>query len=85
MRLLEHLRTAVQRSQERARKAGVEIPHWFPHQLRHRSATETRDQFGMEAARDMAGHSDSKITKRYAKQKIERMVKVAREQERVFS
>ena len=78
-------RVAVQRSQERARKAGVDIPHWFPHQLRHRSATETSDQFGIEAARDMAGHTDSKITKRYAKQKIERMVKVAREQSRIFS
>ena len=82
---VDSYRTAVQRSQERARKAGVDIPHWFPHQLRHRSATETRDRFGMKAARDMAGHSNSKITERYAKQKIERMVKVAREQERIFS
>jgi hypothetical protein len=56
-------RTAVQRAQERARKAGVDIPHWFPHQIRHESVSEIKAQFGMKAARDMAGHSNSKVTK----------------------
>ena len=82
---VDSYRTAVQRAQGRARKAGVDVEHWFPHQLRHRSVTETRAKFGLKAARDMAGHSNSKVTKGYAKQKIERMVKVARKQSRIFS
>lgn len=80
-------RVAVQRAQERARAAGVDIPekNWFPHQLRHTSTTEIKDRFGMKAARDMAGHSNSKVTKGYAKTKKERIAKVARKQKRVFS
>jgi len=80
-------RTAVQRAQERARAAGVDIPekNWFPHQLRHTSTTEIKDRFGMKAARDMAGHSNSKVTKGYTKTKKERIAKVARKQRRVFS
>jgi hypothetical protein len=78
-------RTAVQRAQERARKAGVDIPHWFPHQIRHESVSEIKARFGMKAARDMAGHSNSKVTKGYAHEKLERMANVARKQERIFS
>ena len=78
-------RAAIQRAQERARKAGIDIPHWFPHQLRHTSTTEIKDRFGMKAARDMAGHSNSKVTKGYTKTKKERIAKVARKQRRVFS
>jgi len=78
-------RTAVQRAQARARKAGVDIPHWFPHQIRHESVSEIKAKFGMEAARDMAGHSNSKITKGYAHEKLERMAEVAKQQPRIFS
>ena len=78
-------RTAVQRAQDRARKAGVDIPHWFPHQIRHESVSEIRAEFGMKAARDMAGHTSSKVTKGYSHEKLERMAKVARKKKRIFS
>jgi integrase len=78
-------RTAVQRAQERAKKAGIDIPHWFPHQIRHESVSEIKARFGMKAARDMAGHSSSKVTKGYTHEKLDRMAMVARKQSRIFS
>jgi hypothetical protein len=78
-------RIAVQRAQDRARNAGVDIPHWFPHQIRHESVSEIKARFGMKAARDMAGHSNSKVTKGYAHEKLERMAKVALKRKRIFS
>ena len=78
-------RRAIQRAQERARKAGVDIPHWFPHQIRHESVSEIKARFGMKAARDMAGHSNVKITKGYTHEKLSRMARVAKKQRRIFS
>jgi len=78
-------RVAVQRAQERARKAGVDIPHWFPHQIRHESISEIKARFGMKAARDMAGHAHVKITRGYAHEKLARMARVAKKQNRIFS
>ena len=78
-------RTAVQRAQERARKAGIDIPHWFPHQIRHESVSEIKASFGMQAAMDLAGHSSSKVTKGYTHERLERMAMVALKRKRVFS
>ena len=78
-------RTAVQRAQDRARKAGIDIPHWFPHQIRHESVSEINAQFGLEVARDAAGHAHSKVTKGYAHKKLDNMAKVALERKRIFS
>ena len=82
---------AVARAVARAQAAGVDIPHWHPHQIRHQSVAETRDRFGDIAARDFAGHGSVKVTNGYGKNKgigkkqLERIVKVAMKQERVFS
>ena len=42
------------------------LPHWTPHWLRHNVATRVRDEFGIEAAQAMAGHSSPLMTAHYA-------------------
>ncbi len=44
----------------------LELPHWTPHWLRHNVATLVRDEFGIEAAQAMAGHSSPLMTAHYA-------------------
>ena len=44
----------------------LEIPRWTPHWLRHNVATRVRDEFGIEAAQAMAGHSSPLMTAHYA-------------------
>ena len=86
-------KSADSRAIARAQAAGVEIPHWHPHQIRHQSIAETRNRFGDRAARDFAGHGSVKVTNGYGKNKIkgigkkqlERIVRVATEQPRIFS
>ena len=39
---------------------------WFPHQLRHSAATRIRDEFGIDAASAVLGHSSLAITQTYA-------------------
>ena len=83
----------VARAIARAQAAGVDIPHWHPHQIRHQSIAETRNKFGDRAARDFAGHSSMKVTDGYGKNKntginkkqLERIIKVARNQTWIFS
>jgi len=85
---VDSYRTAVQRAITRAQKAGVDVPHWFPHLLRHRSVSETNARFGKTAAKEAAGHSDEKVTEGYIHQipaELKRMAEVAREQPRIFS
>lgn len=49
---------------EACRKAG--LPHWHPHQLRHTAATLIAEQFGLETARIVLGHSSVATTRIYA-------------------
>ena len=56
---------AVKYAQEKARKAGVEIPEWFPYQLRHAAVTETSLAHGRETASLQAGHLSMKTTEVY--------------------
>lgn len=69
---------AVSRAIKIANKSGESIPHWHPHQLRHLAATETRREFGLDAARARLGHRTERATERYAKQDGELGAKVAR-------
>jgi integrase len=43
------------------------IPSWSPNQLRHRAATDVREQFGIEAAMKILGHTSLRMTENYAK------------------
>jgi integrase len=59
-------RCAVQYAIRAARKAGVKVPDFHPHQLRHTAATRIRKEMGLDAARAMLGHRNLKITDDYA-------------------
>lgn len=71
-------RTAIQRAVkkhndreiEKARLEGREpvlLPKWFPYQIRHNVATETRAAGEIETAQVLLGHSNMKMTELYAK------------------
>jgi integrase len=46
---------------ERARR------RWHPHQLRHTAATVFRQTYGLEVARVLLGHQDTKMTRHYSR------------------
>jgi integrase len=48
-----------------------DIPHWHPNQLRHTAATKVREQFGLEAAQVILGHSRADVTQVYAERNVE--------------
>lgn len=52
---------------------------WSPNQLRHTRATELREQFGIEAAQVVLGHSDPKTTLVYAEAQFSKAAAIARE------
>ena len=59
-------RRAVKYAVKAAQKAGVDVPDFHPHQLRHTAATRIRKEMGLDAARAMLGHRNLKITDDYA-------------------
>jgi len=67
-------RVAVQRA---CKRAG--IPAWSPRQLRHTRATMIRRAYGLEAAKAVLGHTDTKITEIYAERDLELAMRVMRE------
>jgi integrase len=40
---------------------------WHPHQLRHTAATQFRQAYGLEVARVLLGHQDTKMTRHYSR------------------
>ncbi|WP_152053070.1 tyrosine-type recombinase/integrase [Tautonia marina] len=66
-------RVAIQRA---CRRAG--IPAWSPHRLRHTRATMIRQDFGLEAAKAVLGHTDSRITEIYAARDLAQATEVMR-------
>jgi integrase len=67
-------RNAVVRACKRAR-----VPAWSPRQLRHTRATAIRAQYGIEAAKAVLGHTDTKITEIYAERDLGLAVRVMKE------
>ena len=59
------------------RRAG--IPAWLPRQLRHTRATLIRQSYGLEAAKAVLGHADTKITEIYAERDLELAMQIMRE------
>ena len=57
---------AVHNAIQAANRAGVDVPHWTPHQLRHTAATRIRKEMGLDAARAVLGHRNMRITDDYA-------------------
>ena len=72
-------RRAIDYGLKRAEKAGVQIPHWFPLQLRHTRATEIRRDYGLDAAQVALGHARADVTEIYAEKNLEMAVRIARE------
>jgi integrase len=56
-------RQAIERACERAG-----VPPFSPHRLRHLAATEIRQEFGVEVARAVLGHSLAAVTEVYSKE-----------------
>lgn len=63
-------RRAIEYAIQRARKAGIQVTHWHPNQLRHARATELRKQHGLEAAQVILGHAKADVTQIYAEKKV---------------
>jgi len=59
------------------KKADVE--NWSPNRLRHTVATEIRQQFGLEAAQVVLGHSRADVTQVYAERDLAKAMEVMRE------
>ena len=64
---------------QKAEKAGVEVPHWHPNQLRHSRGTEIRKEYGVEGAQVILGHVRADVTQIYAQKNLELAMRIAKE------
>lgn len=65
------IRKADRLAHERRPDVASDVPivkRWHSHQLRHNAATYIRQQFGLDAARAVLGHSSQTMTEVYAEQ-----------------
>lgn len=72
-------RRAVTYGFKRAKRAGVDIGYWHPHQLRHLRATEVRKASGAEAAKVALGHASLNTTEIYAERDRHLAIRIAGE------
>jgi len=72
-------RRAIAYGITKAHKAGIEVPDWHPHQLRHTRATEVRKRYGLEGAQVALGHQSANVTEVYAERNLELAIRIARE------
>ena len=72
---------AVDAANRTRKAAGIqdELPNWAPNQLRHLRAGEVEEQFGIEQASAILGHSNIRTTEIYAKRKLQIATSVARQ------
>jgi len=69
---------SYRRAVERAcRKA--DVPVWTPNRLRHNAATEVRQEYGLEAAQVILGHSSAEVTQVYAERDKKLAIDVAKQ------
>jgi integrase len=71
-------RRAIKYAVDKGRQAGVDLPDWHPHQLRHARATEVRRKFGVEGAQLALGHAKANITEIYAERDLDFGKRIAR-------
>jgi len=78
-------RRAIARAVEAANKVrekqGIKerLANWSPNQLRHLRAGEVEEQFGIEAASAILGHSNIRTTEIYARRKLQIAMEVTRQ------
>ncbi len=57
----------------------AKVTPWTPRQLRHSRATIIREQYGIEAAQVVLGHSDLRVTEVYAERNFEQAAQIMKE------
>jgi integrase len=67
------------KAREKAAAAWRSKHCWHPHQIRHTTATEIREKFGLESARVALGHTSTRTTEIYAERDLKLAEQVARE------
>lgn len=67
-------RNAVRRACTR-----LDLTIWTPNQLRHTAATKIRQEYGLEAAQVICGHSRADVTQVYAERDLKLAIRVAEE------
>ncbi len=76
-KLFDITRTAFCRAITRAcEKAGID--RWVPHQMRHTTGHNVREEFGLEHTQAVLGHSKASMTEHYAKASRTKAAEVAR-------
>jgi integrase len=70
-------RTAFCRAITRACEK-AEIERWVPHQMRHTTGHNVREEFGLEHTQAVLGHSKASMTEHYAKASRTKAAEVAR-------
>jgi integrase len=78
-------RRAITYAIDKANKAGEEIPHWHPHQLRHTISTEISQAIGEQAAQRWLGHEHLETTGIYTEKQIKELIEIAQELDRHWS
>lgn len=69
---------AVRNAINKARAAGVSVPRWWPHQLRHAAAERVQKALGIEAARAVLNHRSVNLTVHYSQRDIDLAAEAAR-------
>lgn len=57
----------------------LDLAVWTPNQLRHTAATKIRQEYGLEAAQVICGHSRADVTQVYAERDLKLALRVAQE------
>jgi integrase len=70
-------RVGVCRGIKAAQKAGLKVPDFHPHQIRHTAGTRVRSVFDLETAKAVLGHSDINTTGIYAEIDLKRAIEAA--------
>ena len=77
-------REAIKNAIIAANKAGENVPHWTPYQLRHTAATETSRTLGKDKAQALLTHKSSAMTARYDHSQEEVLKELARNRRNPF-
>lgn len=57
----------------------LNIPVWTPHWLRHNAASRLREEYGLDVAQCMLGHSTADMTQLYAHLNLTKAIEVAKD------
>ncbi len=72
-------RRSIQYAFKRAKRDGLDIKYWFPHQLRHLLGTKVRAEHGVEGAQVTLGHTRADVTQIYAERNLKLAIKIAKQ------